>query len=501
MINQITKPIPYPIVGGNRFGRYSKISTQETFNMMISDGCAVPFAGYQKLLDIGGGGEGRGLFTSTQFNHMIAVVDNGVYSVSTDNSISRLFELATESGDVFIAGNNGNQIGIADGQSIYIYNFFTGLQEAVTGVDFLPSYLDFQDGYFISCGVNTSNPLGPVYNEWRLSLPNNGTNWGTPQTLASMTNVLSSKADTCIAVVNFNKQLYVFGRIVTELWTDVGYTLTGYQRNNYINIDYGCINPASIATGSIQYGEGPNQQLIPLICWLGVNEKSGPAIMYSTGGTPTQLSTDGINYVIEQLRHPENVYGFIYRLAGHTFYQIVWPMDNLSFVYDFNIHEFFTVTDENLNYHIAKRVAFFNNKYYFLSLNDGGLYQTSNSLFTYNYDTSGTNSRPDLNKDIPRIIKPGPVALPNSDPFIANYLDITMQQGDTSTEQVLDISMSVDGGVSYGNTVRHELNLLPNRVNKFRDYDFGETNDFRTQLRFWGMKNFVIKGAELGIYQ
>jgi hypothetical protein len=77
-LSQIQK-IPLPIVGGNSFGRYPKISTEETYNMMISDGSLVPFPGYRKLANIGGGGgEGRGLYSSTQYNHMIAVVDDGV---------------------------------------------------------------------------------------------------------------------------------------------------------------------------------------------------------------------------------------------------------------------------------------------------------------------------------------------------------------------------------------------------------------------------------------
>lgn len=486
------KEMPLGIVGGNSFGRYAKISTEETFNMMISDDVLVPTPGYRKVVNIGG--EGRGLWSSTQYNHMIAVIDSGVYSISTDNSVSLLFKIATNSGDVFISENDGSQIGIADGQNIYIFNYHTNEQQSVTGVDFMPSYLDFQDGYFISCGINTSGSQ-PIYNQWRLSDPNDGTKW---KVTSSNVGVLQDKADTVVATVNFNKQLFVMGRKVTDLFVDNDYQLMPYQRNNYMNIDYGCLNPATIATGSIELGE--QQQMTPLICWLGINEKSGPAIMYSTGGAPSQLSTDGINYKIEQLSHPEDAYGFIYRLAGHTCYQITWPTDNLSYLIDFNTHKIFTVTDENLNHHIAKRMVFFNNKYYFLSINDGNLYEMGTDLSTYDYSNPTPNS-PKVIKEIPRIRIPGPLHAANSEPFIVNYLDLTLEQGNSKTLQRIDLSLSVDGGISYGNTVSEPLNALAYRQNRFRYWGLGLANDFRPQFRFWGFERFVITNGVVGIYQ
>lgn len=492
MIDQnFIREIPLGIIGSNSFGRYDKISSEETVNMMISDGGLVPMPGYKKVLNIGG--IGRGLYASTQYNHLVAVVDNGVYSISADNGLSELFNLSTATGDVFIAENNSRQIGIADGQEISIFNYQSQQRQTVTGVDFLPSYLDFQDDYFISCGVNTSTPNQPIYNQWRLSEVGEGTQWPTD---AANVGRLSDKADTCVATVNFNKQLYVMGRKVTDIFVDNDYQLNPYQRNNYMNIDYGCLNPATIATGSIQYGA--SQQTIPLMCWIGINEKSGPAIMYSTGGHPVQVSTDGINFRIEKLRYPANCYGFMFKLAGHTCYQVVWPLDNLSYLIDFNNERFFTVTDENSNYHIAKRVAFFNNKYYFLSINDGNLYEMASDYYTYDYTDPGSTTK--NVKEIPRIRVTPPLRIPNSEPFITSYVDLTIEQGDSLTDKYIDTSISIDGGVSYSNVVRDELNQIAHRQNRFRINDLGMANDLRCQFRFWGFDKFVITNGIAGVY-
>jgi len=59
-------------------------------------------------------------------------------------------------------------------------------------------------------------------------------------------------------------------------------------------------------------------------------------------------------------------------------------------------------------------------------LNDGGLYETSNSLSTYNYDISKNNHNPELDREIPRIRILPPLRLPDASRFICAYQNITM---------------------------------------------------------------------------
>ena len=101
-----------------------------------------------------------------------------------------------------------------------------------------------------------------------------------------------------------------------------------------------------------------------MIVWLGVNEQSGPVIMYANGSTTKGISTDGIDYVLSNLTNPENCTGFLFRQDGHIIYQFSFLDDNISYAYDFNTGLFFNISDENLNYHIARQVVFFKNDYY-----------------------------------------------------------------------------------------------------------------------------------------
>ena len=391
---------PLDIVGSTKFGRYPKISIEETYNMIVSDGFLVPYAGHKKVAEIIEDGQGRAIYSSTRFKHMIIVIDNIVYSVSNNISVTPVGTIATFIGDVFIDENNVNQIAICDLQNIYIYNWVTSVFTTAT-IDFIPGYISFQNGRFIAASTGT--------NQWRLSKDGDGLTWPND---SQHVGLLQTKPDTVVGAQRFpgrGNLLFVFGNTVIEPWQDIGATLFPYLRNNNLNIDYGCLNPATIAFNET------------LIVWLAANEKSGPAIMYTTGGDATKISTDGIDFRLAQLKNPSNSYGFLFRQDGHILYQITFPDDNVTYVYDFNSKLFFTLSDEFLNSHIAKRVAFFNDSYYFVSFNDGNLYEL-NTKYT-NYD----------GVEIPRIRICRPMRLTDASRFSVNNLTFTIEQGNGPT--------------------------------------------------------------------
>jgi len=460
----IIKSIPLDIVGGNTFGQYQKISSAETFNMMMSDNALVPFFGYKTASIISPNGEAREIYNSVRFNHLIVVVDNGVYTVDTGLGVSLVGRLNTSSGQVYIAENLAEEIAIVDGLFVYLFNYNLNTFSVIT-VDFSPVYIAYQDTYFIAAAGGT--------NQWRLSGNNDGTSWPPD---AQHVGDLQTKPVNCTATVPLNRQLFIFGQTVSEPWYDVGATLFPYQRSNAFAIGMGVLSPATIATNK------------DIMVWLGSNEKSGTGIFVSTGGEPQQISTDGINFKLNQLTAPQNSFGFLFKLNGHIFYQITFTTDNLTYVYDFETKKFFTLTDQNLNHHIAKRMAFFNGNYYFVSFIDGNLYQMGSEYYTYD------------GNEIPRIRFPSHIRLPNAARFRVTQLNLTMQQGVGTDPARVDLSISKDGGISYGNVVSRYLNLQGNVPNKFRFFNVGVSNDLVPQFRFWGLNNFVVTNGIAELY-
>lgn len=466
-----TQQLPLNIVGSNVFGRYPKISVEQTFNMIISDQWLVPYAGYKKVVDIVNISEGRGIFSSVRWQHMIVVIDNGVYAIDTNLLVTLVATIATTTGDVFIDENEKSEIAISDGLNIYIFNYVSNTFN-IAPILFIPGYICYQNARFIVAATETGPNSG---SSWRLSNPDNSLDWPFD---GSHVGLFETKPDSVIGVVRFPGRgdlLLIIGKTVIEFWYDVGAPTFPYQRNNSQNIDYGCLNPATIATNE------------KYIVWLGSNEKSGPVIMYTEGGDVQQISTDGINFLFSQLNNPENAYGFLFKQDGHLFYQLTFPLDNLTLVYDFITQKFFTLTDENLNFHIAKRLCFFNGTYYFVSFTTGDVYEISTNYT--NYDGN----------EIPRIRICSNVRLPDQSRFIINSVGFTVEQGTSEDLQKIDLSISKDGGETFGNVVEHPLNALGKFKNRFIYWKLGAANDAVIQLRFWGKGRFVATDGIVSI--
>lgn len=460
------KSLPLNIVGGTKFSRYKKITSETTVNMMVSGvdiktPSLVAFSGYEKKLDIGTG-EARGIFFSTRLNELIVVVRDRLYVINQYLHSRFIGKIDTTVGNVYISENFNSQIGIVDGSKIYIYDY--SISQIITPViDFTPIYLDYQDGRFIA----TDNA-----GQWHLSDINDGTAW--PPLLRQE---LQTKADILRAAVVLDRQLWIIGTKAAEVWYDQGLALFPYQRDNSVSIDYGAISQGSISTG---FG---------MLIWLAKNEKSGITIVYTTGGKPRELSPEGLDFVLSELKNPEDSSGFLFQQDGHIFYQLAFNKDNLSFVYDFTSKMFYTLTDENRDRYIAKKVAFFNNQLYFISFIDGALYQMSTDITTYD------------GAEIPRIRILSPVRFPKDNPYIVNRVNVQLEQGHNRDVGRVDLSISKDGGMTYGSTVCNDMNKIGNRRGTIEFRGLGRSIDLSMEFRFWSKGRFVITGGSMDVYQ
>jgi hypothetical protein len=544
------------IVGSSVFGRYAKVSIEKTYNMFQSDNFMVPYAGYKTAIPatmFNSGFSGRALHTSTKLNKMIAVIGSRAYLVDilfnqalmtfTNIAVTQIGNLFTTTGVVYIAENNKPQILISDNVSLYLYDpLATPAFKSIT-TDFVPGFIDFQDTYFLAAATQDQNYTPPATNVWRLSNSNDGTMWPSD---AAHIGLLQTKSDIVQAVIRVpsrGNSAYVMGKTVTEPWFDLGLQLFPYQRNTSQNYDYGCLNPATIA-----YTD-------EVVVWLAQNEKSGPIIVFSTGGMPEKITTDGIDYLFSQLTNPSDSQGFIYRQDGHLFYHINFYTDNLSLFYDFNTKKFYHACDENLDYFIAAEVAFFKNQYYFVSKKNGNIYAFDTIFTTYD------------GKEIPRFRTCRNIRKPSQEYFVANDVGFTIETGETNYQQQdlgpillitedgqnlitegtiielvtednnylltedgnnliseesdpnafsylqdeqdantgtsnlslprVDLSISIDGGASFGSDMPYYLNPIGQRRNRLMWWQLGIANDMVCQFKFWGLGRFVATSGVL----
>ena len=506
------KDVPLKMQGGNHFGRYPKISSEQSFNLLLSDSGIVPFAGYKNVIAIDALSQGRSIYASTKNNTMFAVIGSTVYVINSQlGYVPAINNMTTTTGSCYIAENNTGIVLFSDTQYLYSYSYTTNVLTRLTSTKAIisqPGYITFQNGRFIVPDLST--------NQWYISGVGNATFQATSQ----FEGALQTKPDTCQACVRMpgrGNLLLVMGNVVTEQWQDVGAQLFPYQRVQYSNIDYGCLNPASI-------DENEN-----IVCWVAGNEKSGPFIAFSDGKEIKRISTDGIDFKLANLTDPTNVYGYLFRQDGHLIYVASWPADGLTYAYDFNTQEFTTLTNEKMGAHIAKDVVYFNGNYYFVSIIDGNIYQMDSNLYTYDYGDGNVY-------EIPRIRIPPPVRLPDQSRFIAGYAGFTIEQGqfsydDRDTRFLLgdqmsdpictqgnsqyigggynfavnvprvDLSLSKDGGINFGSDVSIKMRPEGKRQNRLMWWRLGSANDLTLKFSMVAFNRFVLFDGLIGIYQ
>lgn len=467
--------VPINVVGSSVFGRYPKISSETTYNMIVSDGWLVPYSGYTKENDLSYGVKyltGRGIYNSLIYGFLIVVVGGSIFSVDSNGIFSAIYtSLPLSNKAVYIAENNNKQIIFCDGLGKYfvLFNYATASFSVIT-VDFIPVHVSFQDGYFIASVFGTNN--------WRLSGLNDGTSWNPIDT-----GIISTEPDNVVACVKLPSrggQLFIFGKNCTESYVNVGANLFPYQKNTGYSIDYGCVSVETIA-----YSE-------EIVVWLAVNKSSNPLIMYSTGAEAISITTDGISYKLAEVSRPDLAFGYLFKQDGHLIYQLTFPHanDNFSLLYDFTTKMFFNASDYRYNFHPARHVEIFNGNYYFISYSDGGLYKIGSDITTY------------AGKTIPRSRITNTIRKKDSSGFIVNNLSFVMEQGETDNQvnqARIDLSISRDGGYSYGNDISLDENPLGKRKNKIDFRRLGYSNEFTARLRFWSEGRIVIGQGILDI--
>ncbi len=256
--------------------------------------------------------------------------------------------------------------------------------------------------------------------------------------------------------------------------------------------------------------------------------------MVMMGGQAQRLSTDGIDYQLSLVQHPEDSTAMFYRQDGHVFYILTFfnQIDNFSIMYDFTTEKFFDITDWDFTYHPARQMVYFGNQIYFVSLKQGSLMRISTNL---------TSISPNVQTEyeIPRIRKCDTFRLPGSDRFIVNQFSFTIENGveqdvdfqyecqghilgEVSSKYMyseddlpllleggscqiyrprIDVTISKNGGYTYGNANIYYMHATGNYQNQPRFNKLGQANQFTIQMRFWGFGAVVCSQGVLEVYQ
>ena len=553
-----SNPVPVNIVGSSVFARYNKISGERTTNLYITTNGAQPdaenyeaflisYPGYKRVLQLLATGAGRGLFHSTRGNLALAVVNSSVYQISPTLGVTLIGTIASTAGEVFMAENLNAQICLVDGVNAYIYNYddppnlVIQTDGALGSGALIPSYVEYHNTFFLFGNGNTTANGAAWY----------AYSYSSPTTIVQTTQLaLQTKADYARAVKRIpgaGNNVLVFGTTVAEIHTQVG-GLLNYIRNQSVNINYGCLSVSTI-------GEGGTY-----LAWLAVNEEESPVIMVYDGSNAQRISTDGIDYLLSSVVAPQTSTAMLYQADGHLFYQLTFydTRDNLTLLYDFNTKMFFNLSDQFLNYHPMRAVIYFSLKTYFISLNNGSLYELSSNINVIDENIAPATVDT-LIYDIQRERITANIREGNSTRFRINSFVLTLEQGtdpayseldlilaqgnwliteddfnppdagiisemgqpiiaesgvisfEANPEEAtgtfaylpyiprVDLAISKDGSITWSNYVPSQLNTLGHRQNICHWSNMGVANDLSFKVRVWSRWRTILSNAMVDI--
>ena len=309
------------------------------------------------LLSQATNGEVRGI--EVMEDNLYAVIEDRLFRFnSTGSYILIAGILLTHNGLVWMA-NNGTQIMIVDGHYGYIMSGTTLTK--ITDSDFpTPSSLTYQDGYFIVSSANT----GRFY----ICDSYDGTTWDSLDFATA-----ESYPDNLQTVISAHQELWLIGKGSYEVWYNSGATFP-------FNRIAGAVNKV----GTIAPHSGAQYQ--GTVFWLDNNR----CVQMSLGYQTQKISTEQIDYQLQQYSTVTDAIGFCYQQEGHAFYVLTFPTESKTWVYDGVTQIWHTrASGASDTRHRANCYAFFEGKHIVGDFENGTLYEYDLSA----YDDDGTTLR------------------------------------------------------------------------------------------------------------
>lgn len=317
---------------------------------------------------------------------------------------------------------------IVDGVNRYTYNVpsSTFLQlPSNDGAWQGATIVDTIDGYNIYNEPGTQNWAATDLDSELSSYAYYGTKNGAP--------------DPIIGLISDHRQVYVIGQKTTELWLDVGNTITGVVSFPFQRIQGVMLQHGAAAIGSIvRFGE--------TFMMVSQDNRGQGIIGVVEGYNFRRVSTHAVEQTL--LNNTINdAIAYTYQYEGHEFYVVTFPTIDITWVYDLATglwHKWLSWNNTTGYYrHRSNCGSTFNNVFLVGDYENGIIYQLDNAIYTDNGDIIRRLRRaPHLLSDLQRQYF--------SELQIQFQPGVGLQLGQGKNPQAM-LRWSNDGGSTYSN--------------------------------------------------
>ena len=295
----------------------------------------------------------RGLHAfSNDVNYAFVVSGTELYKINTSYTATLLGTVAG-TGPVSMA-DNGTQLFVAANGPSYIYNNSTNVFAQITDPDFPGAVtVGYLDGYFVFNEPNSQK-------FWITSLLD-GTSID-PLDFASA----EGSPDGVVGLIVDHREVWVYGTNSVEVWYNAGLLDFPLQRIQGAFNEIGCAAPYSIA----KMDNG--------LFWLGADARGQGIVYRANGYTGTRISTHAVEWQIQQYGSMSDAIGYTYQQDGHSFYVLIFPSANTTWVYDVATqawHERAGWYNGAWTRHRSNCQMFFNNRVIVGDYDDGRIYE------------------------------------------------------------------------------------------------------------------------------
>ena len=233
---------------------------------------------------------------------------------------------------------NGTQLTIVDGTATGTIWDGTTLT-AIADVDFpTATHVDYMDGYTIVNKVDTGR--------FHISALNDSSAWTSTDFGTAIRN-----PDNLTALAVNHRELWLFGPLTAEVWYNSGNADFPFEPIQGGFIEWGIAAPYSVAKF--------DNNLI----WLAQTENGGPFVVQSNGFTPTIVSTPPLNFEFSNYGTIANAEAFTYKKGGHEFYELTFPTENKTWLYDALTKQWTELTG-SVGRHRINGIVYFNNEHW-----------------------------------------------------------------------------------------------------------------------------------------
>lgn len=389
----------------------------------------------------------RGLYPKDDY--LYGVHRGTLYRINNAAVVTSLGTLGTTSGRVDME-SDGDYIVIVDGSEIYTYQ--TSTSTFATGSD----------------ADRPTSPNTCTFQGQRILTDEDGTGQFKGGDIADPTSfnplnfaTAESNPDDLVRIINYRGTVVLFGEYTTEFWSNVGGAGFPYARILNADVEYGLAARWSVAPFAGTFA------------FLAKN-REGQVMVAALNGynTPQRISDPEIETIINGYSSVSDVTAFGYMLNGHPMYQINFPTDGKSWLYDGSTQFWSELQYNNGERHRAEIGADYLNETIVSDYSNGRLYKLKSSVYTDNGENIPMTLRGKHIFDMKKKIR-------------FNRLELGYEPA-TTTDQtatpVAGLRVSKDSGHSWGTQTFSELGKVGEYKNRCVWRNLGSGRDIVCEI-------------------